>query len=422
MTRPLNPFITGSATLLLVLFTGSLQANPLQCRIDILDSLGWNTVAANRGHADTINTCDNFVAPVFHFSENPAEQQQMIELADAALDSDTSRCLMSRSFGRSVRVAIDKLIGNQSFTFPRGGTDPRDPFIPPEQSWLPAHRRGYDSPRQSVSGAIESLYQEPFIAECAAAKQIGQIASLYEHYKTDIDDLLHPREIGIGLWQRYLSSPAIRARIPLLVNSTNRKNALSTLAELGQFAFNGQMGYLRASKGEDYIDSPDNRGQNFIITRITPAAVEALRERKKPLKELSAISKKLWRKYSKKLQTGATREELRRQFETELENTDPFFREADIYVHPLGVRTFAFHIARQFRYNPRTPYILEIYEDHLSGYTYQRFLTQRKFRCDQQAYCRKIDKRTYLMVGKDGKPRGALYNSVKSCLRAAAVQ
>jgi hypothetical protein len=317
---------------------------------------------------------------------------------------------------------VDKLQDNTEFTFPRGGSDPRDPFIPPAQSWQPTRRRGYDSPKVSVSEAIESLYREPFIAECAAAKQVAQIASLYEHYQDDIDDLLHPREIGIGLWQRYLNSPAIRSRTPLLINSAERKNALRKLAALGRYAFNGQMGYIRAAKGEEYIDSPDNRGQNFLITEITPAAVEALRQRDKPLSELSALSVQLWRKYSDRLADGGTRKTLRREFEAELSDSDPFFRDVKIYVHPLGVRTFAFHIARQFRYNPRTPYTLEMYEDHLNGYTYQRFLTRGKYRCEQQAYCRPIDKRKFLMIGRDGKPRGATYSSLRSCLRAAGGQ
>ncbi len=409
--------------LLSLLGITTAHANPLQCRVEMLESLGWHTVAdSGVSHADNINTCDSFDAPVFHYDSDPQATRQMIELADRALDSDTSRCLTSRKFGRSIRVAVDKLLDNKAFTFPRGGTDPRDPFIPPKSTWQPTRKRGYDSPATRVSSAIKSLYHEPFIAECAAAKQVAQIASLYEHYQDDIDDLLHPREVGIGLWQRYLNSPAIRARTPLLVNSADRKHALRKLAALGRYAFNGQMGYIRAANGEEFIDSLDNRGQNFLITQISPAAVEALRQRDDPLRELSALSVQMWRKYSDKLADGGTRKALRKQFEAELSELDPFFSEVEIYVHPLGVRTFAFHIARQFRYNPRTPYTLEMYEDHLNGYTYQRFLTRGKYRCDQQAYCRPIDTQAYLMIGRDGKPRGASYNSLKTCLRAAASQ
>ena len=41
----------------------SAQGSPLQCRIEMLESLGWHTVAdTGVSHTDSINTCDTFGA------------------------------------------------------------------------------------------------------------------------------------------------------------------------------------------------------------------------------------------------------------------------------------------------------------------------------------------------------------------------
>lgn len=385
--------------------------------------MGWNTV--EKPIAEPLvgaNTCEEFVAPTFVYQPDPANRAEMIKRADRALRSTTSRCLFSRRLGRSVRTAIARLRLNEAFVFPTEGEDPRDPFLPPGKTWLPARKRGYDVPAQSISSGVEALYQQPFVAECAAAKQIAQVASLYENFGTELNNLLHPREIGVGLWQRYLESPAIRARVPLLIGRAHRQSALRNLASLGRYAFNGQMGYIRPDRGRNFIDSADNLGQNFIITEVNNNAVFALRNRARPLQELNAITRDLWSKYAALLERGLPVKALRKQMHAELLEADPFFSDIKVYVHPLGIKNFAYHIARQFRFNPRTSYSFEMYEDYLYGFAYRRYIQHNLNGCKEITYCRSIEKKRHLLIGPSGRALGASYSSRKACLRAAARQ
>jgi len=67
--------------------------------------------------------------------------------------------------------------------------------------------------------------------------------------------------------------------------------------------------------------------------------------------------------------------------QTVLEAADPFFSDIEVYVHPLYVNNFAKHIARQFQYNPRTPYVLEVYEDYQPGFFYNRYIDYQIEQC-----------------------------------------
>jgi len=121
---------------------------------------------------------------------------------------------------------------------------------------------------------------------------------------------------------------------------------------------------LAEKKGIEFIDSLDNLGQNYLIVDITERAVASLKARKKPLKELSKMSRKMWKKYRNRQRLlGEPMETLRAEMRAEFEALDPFFSDITVFVHPLHTNNFAEHMARQFQYNPRTPYVFEVYEE-----------------------------------------------------------
>ena len=326
---------------------------------------------------------------------------------------------MNRQYIDGIKTAIVNLTDNKEFKFISGGADPRDPFIPPDNSWIPAANRGYDLPASSVSSSIDSLYQKPFSAECAAATQIAQLAILKEHYGVFTDAIIQPEEVGIGVWPAYIKAPSIAAHQALLLDSKQRKRALKELAVLGKGAFYNQSGYLRPYKGNEFIDSVDNRGQNFVIVELSDDALDSLRKRAQPLKEFNRITRDLWKKYRRKMtRDGLDKEDLSEQMKEELEAIDPFFKEVMVYVHPLSVRNFAFHLARQFKWNPRTPYIFEVYEDFQSGYFHERYIDYRLRQCRQEAYCRKADNDHYYLTDHTGLPDGKTYTSSRACSAA----
>ncbi len=360
-------------------------ADALSCRLDVLRNLGWQTVAdsPSPGYENT-NTCNTDRTPVFKYNTSSEDTATLLTRSADSLNSVTSKCLYNRNYQTAVKASVEKLSNNAEFKFLPVGDDPRDPFLPPEGTWDTKSARGYDIPLSSITGSINSLYEKPFVAECSTAAQIAQLAALTEHYGTTADSMLSLKEVGIGTWRQYARSPSIAAKQSLFIDrKARRKGGLAKLASYGRAAFYGQIGYIKPYKGIDYVDSLDNLGQNYVIVNLTDLAVASIKARKKPLKELSKVSRNMWKKYRQLQTKGEPMEKLVIDMQAELEAADPFFRDIEIYVHPLRTKNFAHHIARQFSYNSRTPYVFEVYEDYQPGFFYNRFIEHSMKECLQ---------------------------------------
>ena len=358
-------------------------ADELSCTIDVLQEMGWNTQgnSANPGFANT-DTCNTAKTPGFRYNYDLEDSEKLLSRSVDALHSLTSRCLFNRTFQSAVQVSVKKLTDNKEFKFLPVGDDPRDPFLPPTGTWDSKSAKGYDIPLASISNSIQALYKKPFVAECSTATQIAQLAALSEHYGQTADAMINVNDVGIGTWKQYSKVPSIAARQSLFVDrKARRKDGLKKLTSIGRSAFFGQIGYIRPYKGAKFIDSLDNLGQNYMIVDISDVAVAAIKSRDKPLKELSRLSRKVWKKYRKRQTDGEPMDKLKADMQAELEDADPFFRDIEIYVHPLKTKNFAEHVARQFSYNPRTPYVFEVYEDYQLGYFFNRFIQHKIQNC-----------------------------------------
>ena len=386
-------FLRYACLLLLTLSSAnaSTTVDTVQCSVDLLKDLGWQI--SNRSDAPDIrnsDTCQHDLNPYFNIgnqntntSDTGASDARLLARIKKAIRSDTSRCLVNRRLRNSVAEATRRIIGNEDFVFPEPGEDPRDPFTPPAANWSASTRRGYDIPSNSLSDGIDALYREPVVAECAAAIQVAQLATLVEHYDNHVDRIVSPQEIGIGVWREFAKSPSIKANKPLLVSRKQRKRALGRLATLGRGAFYNQSGYMApVNDSVEFIDSLDNRGQNFLIVDITEEAVADLKKRKRPLKELNYITLKIWHNYNRLRATGLQMDTLVELLENELLTTDSFFSDVSVYIHPLRTGTFAKFLARQFKYNPRTAYRFEIYEDFQTGYFFNKYVDHRLSQCE----------------------------------------
>lgn len=377
--------IKHSAALLLCMLPAiNLHAsNELSCTIDVLDQLGWKTVANSRiSGLQNTDTCNADTIPAFHYNQATEDNDSLLSRSKDALYSVTSKCLFNRNYQSAVSASVKKLTDNTNFKFLPTGKDPRDPFLPPQGTWDTQSAKGYDIPLTSISSSVQALYEKPFVAECSAATQIAQLASLTEHFGTTTDAMIKLNEVGIGTWKNYAKIPSIAAKQSLFINrKARRKDGLATLAKHGHAAFYGQMGYIRPHKNINFIDSLDNLGQNYVIVDISERAVASIRAHRKPLKKMSRISINTWKNYSKRHKQGEPIELLQEQMQAELEATDLFFTDIEIYVHPLRTTNIAFHIARQFGYNPRTPYVFEVYEDYQTGFFYNRFIEHSMNAC-----------------------------------------
>ncbi len=357
----------------------------MSCSLSVLSDLGWR-LADNRTDIgfEKTDTCNTIAKPLFKYNSTTENTDKILIRSQQTLKSITSKCLFNRRYHKSVKGVINNLTENRDFKFLPVGDDPRDPFSPPEGTWNTSSGKGYDIPLQSITHSIRSLYNKPFVAECSTAVQIAQLASLTEHYADQTDKMIDASEVGIGTWNQYAKTPSIAAKQSLFISRRDRhEDGLSKLAATGRSAFYGQIGYIKPYKGTSFIDSWDNRGQNYMVVDITDKAVAAIKARNKPLKELSRLSRDIWKKYRKRRGRGEPIEKLKEEMQLELEAADPFFNDIEIYVHPLRTKNFAAHLARQFGYNPRTPYVFEVYEDFQPGYFYKRFIDHRMKQCMQ---------------------------------------
>ena len=108
-------------------------SDELSCTIDVLDQLGWKTVANSQTtRLENTDACDTNAIPVFNFNQTTENIDSLLSRSKDALYSVTSKCLFNRSYQSAVSASITKLTDNLEFEFLPPGNDPRDPFLPPE--------------------------------------------------------------------------------------------------------------------------------------------------------------------------------------------------------------------------------------------------------------------------------------------------
>jgi len=329
------------------------------------------TDGSDSGFENT-DSCNSDTPPLFKYDSSAEDSKKILWRAQITLDGLTTKCSFARQYQESLTTAVNKLWRNSKFEFLPLGNDPRDPFLPPKEFWVATN--GYDQPKNSIGESIQSLYKSEVKAECSAAIQAAHLAGFSERYGSTLTEMVKVEEVGIGTWSQYAKTESVSAKQSFLIDATDRADdAFAKLANLGTAAFFGQLGYIKPLKNKTFIDSPDNLGQNYLIVDITDAAVDSLKTKERPLKELSRLNRDIWKKYRAKRKTGTAMKILRREMQKELESKDAFYTGVKIYVHPLGVNTFAYHLARQFEYNPRTPYRFEPYEDYQQGFMFTRY-------------------------------------------------
>jgi hypothetical protein len=125
----------------------------------------------------------------------------------------------------------------------------------------------------------------------------------------------------------------------------------------------GEAGYLTALYGDDKIDNPDYAGENFIITDMSPQAVEDFiriggfgYSKKSQQAGLSKLMVDFWKHGDRVLNR-------------------PVFSETLIWGHPGGELTLGDWLRHLKELNPRTPYGGFIYEYRLYDKQWQNYFT-----------------------------------------------
>lgn len=317
---------------------------------------------------------------------------------DALLDTlfahDATRCAWSIRLGDATRAAVDKLVAN-----------PRYRFSALQLGWIGfgaggARRDGWEAVRSFGRGyrpaasnmrAIDGFYRGAIRSDCGVGRQVAQLATLAELFGPEaFDTRFTADELTIGTFNQLHGTASI-----LLGSAAGdfvRDGRAIDAAHRGQQAFSGLPGFIVHVLDRTHLDDINNQAENFVVYRVSAAAAEAL-QRHGGFEHYNRIGEDLWRlsrtvnphawgrgferllvdrDATLRARLGADAQATLARMDALLD--DPFFREFEIYVHKLGVKSVGYHLARLLDRNPRTPFRIELVLHNLPTTIYTRHI------------------------------------------------
>jgi hypothetical protein len=381
------------------------------CLVEVLGELGWRL---ERADVARLSIAAGLPCEWGSVAEAHARGALRGQLPAAAADSRPLRrdlvrlfadpathCGFSFLLGDATRTAVDRLVGNKRFRFSSlqagwigfgAGGAARDGWEP-----IRSLGRGF-RPRSNPSAAIEGFYSGSVRAECGVGRQIAQYASLRELFgPRDFDAVFSRDEIVVGTFRQLGGSASV-----LLGSSAgefSRDGRAVRAARQGRQAFSGLPGFIFHVFDASTLDDADNQAENFVVYAVSDAAARSLREsggfetfnlRARELWELSRSLDLISRRSYERIlheRDASLRARLPPRKRRVIERmdailADPFFREFEIYVHPVGVKPLAYHFARLLDLNPRTPFRIELALHNLHTTIYARWVDQRLAHCE----------------------------------------
>lgn len=367
----------------------ALATKEENCTLDYLRHLGWN-IKPSEGSA--IEITEGTPCEKESLAESKKGNELVISLPRTATEADlkdllsklgslstskASKCAYKFKVSEAAKKATDKLhrantMGTYSFT------NNSDPFV----GHFNKSHWGQDSGNcisvcSSPSKAIQCYYSETCRSECAVGLQVASLAILYELYgDKEFDKRFQNQEICVGSWSRVQSSEN-----PIERGFGGEDAEAQKYFELGKQALIGVRGYIGNLRGESYLDSSADRGENMVIVEASQKAIDEV-------KKLGGLRSGT-RKINIEIWAGLT-EGSRKQSENDFlssqgisPSTDyshakellknPIYTDIKVYVHPLGLMTLGAHLERLGRNNPRTPYEFQLYPDRLMSTLYDRY-------------------------------------------------
>ncbi|MBF0361294.1 MAG: hypothetical protein HQK49_09795 [Oligoflexia bacterium] len=332
------------------------------------------------------------------------------------LNSRDALCVYKLRLKNAIKEATKKLTTNTDNNNYQFSEDDDQPFCDaPEKEWHKEDRKvkgklnpRWLMPKNNPAKAIETFYCEKCIGECAVGLQVALLASQKELYKDSFNDAFTKDEVVIGDYD-YLE----QTNNPFF--SLKYKNYLidpkgEQMAKEGAATFIGVPGYIGHIRKEKFLDSKVDIGENFMLVDISKLASEEIK--KYGMDYFNKINHDVWMTNLRILKLVKEQEmikaeikkikEIKNVKESEfndakikLLNDDlekkekkikilkdkiedllnrPFFKEIEIYVHPLGVMTFGEHIKRLLRINKQSDYKIYFYQDSTNTALFKRYI------------------------------------------------
>ncbi|MBF0314199.1 MAG: hypothetical protein HQK50_14485 [Oligoflexia bacterium] len=291
------------------------------------------------------------------------------------LDSAASLCAYKQKVRTAALTATTKLDANRRYNFGVGKWAycdvPWDEWSKIDQS----NRYSCVVATLSPTSAMECFYDYYCRSECAAGLQASLLATQMELYRPHFDQAFSTSEVILGYWQDlYQSDNPFFSKTKQEIYSKRIQDEDGTLhASLGAAAFIGLSGYIGNVLGEEYLDSPADRGENFMIVDMSAAANEELKSHG-GLPYFTQMNHQLWKLYN---------EEGSNDYQEKIDKilAGAFYSQVKVYVHPLGIMSFGEHIKRLLERNPRTPYKFRLHDETTNSVLFERYKQHLIKRC-----------------------------------------
>jgi hypothetical protein len=378
--------------------------SPLQCKVALLKRLGWQFVedrASTVSYIKEGNPCDNQnldesiqQGELVYYQVSTQDQTQLNADLDRMLSSEGSACVFKMSYQLGLMKVARSLSANEDYDFYAGGS----PFAQFYRSGLWSYGCRTSSscfmPAVTPSQALDQFYRGKASTDCAVGLQVAEYQALREYFgDQEFNQEFSPAEIAVGPWEVVNTSYSATWG-GMTTKDTVFDRPGKKVSQQGLQAMVGLTGYIGNVYGEGSLDSPNDRGENYLILKMSQAAAQSIK-RQGSLGYFNQLSERAWELstgLSNRLKKmllkpinidalGISTDAKARMKQIREILSEPFLAETYLFVHPLGVMSYSEHLVRLFQENPRTPYKIEFYPSKINKGIYYRYVTRELKKC-----------------------------------------
>lgn len=286
-------------------------------------------------------------------------------------------------------AATTQLSSNRDYRF----RATKEAYCQPPKEWVSVDQKNDSFVATSLGSiAVRSFYKSKCSSECVVGRQIAELALLMELFGADFDRVFDQTACHIGTWPKVVRGrqhPFYRRDFPTVAF----KGLAALPNQWGAAILYGMSGYVGNTLGEPFLDHPSDRGENFVVVDASDVAFRRLIELSSDNQiqtrnnRIQALAR-LMSIYQIRAAFGLRRDNpfprflvTKKMKEMKSLLDDPFYHEIKVYVHDMGVKTFAEILIKLLELNPRTPYYISFVVDSpINHGLYDLFLETLKTR------------------------------------------
>ncbi len=375
-----------------------------RCKQEVLAKMGWQVKTGETNQISSPEICNLNKNEVLSAILKIEMKSGSSTALDQAINSAGTNCVYQNQLGLAVKTATQKLKRNKFYIFSPFWQDDLLRIGGLKKAWKKVACTDEDNQcfipaSEDKAKSIDALYESHFSSDCSVGLQLAEYAMIKELMGTEhFNTYFSNEEIFLGLFPDSSQSKSFTRG--LNENAVWAEEGLK-YAESGFQSFIGVSGAIKSVFDEKFLDDIPNVNENFMIVESTQAAAQAFIKKgglagyEKELRKIWELTRTVTKVELHALQDVAEMNYLVQANEIFVQGKmppdgsqtisattvqilnllkDPFLSETQLYVHPVGQRSIAWHILRLAQINPRTPYKVDFYHEVIHGELYNRWM------------------------------------------------